>query len=105
MALSDEHCSATPASLDRIEAEMLASELNDWIIVDSKLEKTFRFKNFHETMAFVNAVAWIAHTQDHHPDMDVTYSRCRLVWSTHSAGGITRNDIICAARVDRLLNK
>lgn len=105
MAFLDEQCSATPAKLGKIEAEMLASELNDWIVVDDQLEKTFRFKNFHETMAFVNAVAWIAHTQDHHPDMDVTYSRCRLVWSTHSTGGISRNDIICAAKVDRLLNK
>lgn len=105
MALSDEHCVATPAKLDKIEAEMLASELNNWIIVDNKLEKTFRFKNFHETMAFVNAVAWVAHSEDHHPDMDVTYSRCRLVWSTHSAGGITRNDIVCAAKVDRLFGK
>ena len=105
MPLADEHCSATPAKLNKMEAEMLASELNDWLILDDKLEKTFRFKNFHETMAFVNAVAWIAHKEDHHPEMDVTYSRCRLVWSTHETGGISRNDILCAAKVDQLVKK
>jgi 4a-hydroxytetrahydrobiopterin dehydratase len=105
MALAQEHCSANPAKLDQIEAEMLATELNDWLIVDTKLEKTFRFKNFHETMAFVNAVAWIAHQEDHHPDLEVTFSRCRIVYTTRSASGISRNDIICAAKVDALLAK
>lgn len=102
MSLAEEHCNATPAKLDKMEAEMLTSELKDWLILDEKLEKTFRFKNFHETMAFVNAVAWIAHQEDHHPEMDVTYSRCRICWSTRSAGGLSRNDILCAAKVDRL---
>ncbi len=105
MALAQEHCSASPAKLDSIEAEMLSTELNDWLIVDTKLEKTFRFKNFHETMAFVNAVAWIAHQEDHHPDLEVTFSRCRIVYTTRSASGISRNDIICAAKVDALLTK
>lgn len=103
MSLADEHCSATPAKLDKIEAEMMASELHDWLILDEKLEKTFRFKNFHETMAFVNAVAWIAHKEEHHPEMEVTYSRCRLVYSTRSTNGLSRNDILCAAKVDRLI--
>lgn len=105
MPLADERCSATPAKLDKMEAEMLVSELNDWLVLDDQLEKTFRFKNFHETMAFANAVAWIAHKEDHHPEMDVTYSRCRLVWSTHSTNGISRNDILCAAKVDQLVKK
>jgi 4a-hydroxytetrahydrobiopterin dehydratase len=54
-------------------------------------------------MAFVNAVAWIAHEQDHHPDLEVGYSRCRLRYSTHDVGGLSRNDFICAAKVDALL--
>lgn len=64
--------------------------------------KTFTFPDFHHTMAFVNAVAWIAHGQDHHPDMAVSYNRCELRWNTHSAGGLTLNDFICAARVEAL---
>lgn len=105
MALADEHCSPNPARLDKAGTEKLAAVLYDWQILDGRLEKTFRFGNFHETMAFANAVAWIAHAQDHHPDMEIGYSRCKLAWSTHSAGGISRNDLICAARVDRLLDK
>ncbi len=105
MSLADEHCSATPAKLDQIEVEMLASELRNWLILDAKLEKTFRFKNFHETMAFANAVAWICHREDHHPELEITFSRCRLVWSTHSVGGLSRNDILCAAKVDQLTNQ
>lgn len=105
MSLAEERCSASPVKLDSIEVEMLASELNDWLILDNKLEKTFRFKNFHETMAFANAVAWIAHKEDHHPEMDVTFSRCRLSWCTRSVNGLSRNDIICAAKVDQLMTQ
>ncbi len=102
MSFIQEHCSDTPAKLSAIEVEMLASELENWLILDNKLEKTFRFKNFHETMAFANAVAWIAHRENHHPEIDLTFSRCRLSWSTRSVGGISRNDIVCAAKVDQL---
>lgn len=105
MSLAEERCSAAPAKLDPIEVEMLASELDDWLVVDNKLEKTFRFKNFHETMAFANAVAWIAHKEDHHPDMELTFSRCRLSWNTRSVNGLSRNDIVCAAKVDQLTPK
>jgi len=67
------------------------------------IEKTFRFANYHETMAFVNAVAWIAHRADHHPDLAVGYNRCRIAWSTHDAGGLTEFDFACAAQCDALL--
>lgn len=102
MSFADERCTATSLALDKIEAEMLVSELNDWIIVGNKLEKTFRFKNFYETMAFTNAVAWIAHREDHHPELEISFSRCRVGWGTHTSGGISRNDIICAAKVDKI---
>jgi len=69
---------------------------------ENVLRQTFRFQNFHETMAFVNAVAWIAHREDHHPDLHVGYKTCEVVYTTHSAGGVTRNDFICAAAVNRL---
>jgi 4a-hydroxytetrahydrobiopterin dehydratase len=66
------------------------------------LEQEFRFKNFHETMGFVNAVAWIANTEDHHPDLEVSYNRCKITFTTHAAGGLTVNDFICAAKVDAI---
>ena len=55
-------------------------------------------------MAFVNALAWIAHSEDHHPDLEVGYRHCRVRFSTHSVGGLSENDFICAARVDALLS-
>ena len=69
---------------------------------DGALQKTFRFSDYYRTIAFVNAVAWIANQQDHHPDLDVHYNCCGVTFSTHDAGGITLNDLICAARVEAL---
>ena len=74
-----------------------------WALVDGAIEKTYRFADYHRTMAFVNALAWVAHSQDHHPDLTVTYNRCVVRFNTHSVGGISINDFICAARVDALL--
>ena len=66
------------------------------------LLRTFRFKDYYATMAFVNAVAWIAHREDHHPDLDVSYSRCTVRFNTHDVGGISVSDFHCAAAVDAL---
>lgn len=67
------------------------------------IEKTFSFANYHETMAFVNALAFIAHRQDHHPDLSVHFNRCVVRFNTHDVGGLSRTDFDCAARVDALL--
>jgi 4a-hydroxytetrahydrobiopterin dehydratase len=74
-----------------------------WRLIDDALEKTFSFKNFYETMAFVNALAFIAHAQDHHPDLAVSYNRCTVRFSTHDVNGISVSDFFCASRVDALL--
>ena len=66
------------------------------------IECHFAFKNYYQTMAFVNAVAEIAHAQDHHPDMQVSYGGCTVLFNTHSAHGLTVNDFICAAQVSAL---
>lgn len=68
------------------------------------IEKTFTFANYHETMAFVNAVAFIAHVQDHHPDLSVHYGRCVVRLNTHDVGGISATDIDCATRIEALLS-
>lgn len=73
-----------------------------WKLIDGALEKTFTFTNFHETMAFVNAVAWIAHREDHHPDLALGYSRCNVRFNTHDVGGISVSDFHCAGAVDAL---
>ncbi len=61
---------------------------------------TYTFKNYYQTMAFVNVVAQIAHQQDHHPDLAVSYNRCTVTYSTHSVGGLSINDFICAAKIN-----
>lgn len=82
-------------------------ELQGWQLsgdgADVAIEKTYRFANYHETMAFVNAVAFIAHAQDHHPDLSVHYNRCVVRLNTHDVAGISVTDIDCATRIDALL--
>lgn len=77
----------------------------DWRLADDgkSISRLFEFTGYHRTIGFVNAVAWIANTEGHHPDLEVTYQRCRVRWWTHAVGGLTENDFICAAKVDRLL--
>ena len=79
------------------------ARVDGWAERDGAIEKSWRFGNFHETMAFVNALAWIAHAEDHHPDVSFGYNRCSVRFNTHSVGGISINDFICAAKVDALL--
>jgi 4a-hydroxytetrahydrobiopterin dehydratase len=82
-------------------AQHLAS-LSGWQREGPALHKSYQFKNYHETLAFVNAGAWISHREDHHPDLGVHFNRCEVSYSTHDAGGITLNDFICAAKLDAL---
>ena len=76
--------------------------LPDWTHAGNEIRKTFAFKNYYATIAFVNASAWISHREDHHPDLSVHYNKCIVSYSTHDAGGITLNDFICAAKLDAL---
>ncbi len=92
-----------PLRLGEREAQERLAALKGWAIEDNALAKTFATKDYHRTMAFVNAVAWIAHRADHHPDLAVSYNRCRIAWSTHDAGGLTDYDFACAAQCDALL--
>jgi len=74
-----------------------------WKLIDGALEKAFEFANFHDTMAFVNAVAWIAHREDHHPDLALSYGRCTVRFNTHDVDGISLSDFHCATAVNQLL--
>ena len=67
-----------------------------------EIKKSFSFKNFYETMAFVNAIAWIANTENHHPDLEIGYNYCHVRYSTHALNGLSHNDFICAAKIDKL---
>lgn len=96
-------CEGGVPPLDPQEIERLLQGLAGWEYIGGEIVRDFSFRNFHETMAFVNAVAWIAHREDHHPDLAVGYRHCRVCYSTHAIGGLSENDFICAARVDALL--
>src|SRR5690242_6101372 len=102
-ALAERHCRAGAARLADADLAGALTTLTGWSAADARLSKTFTFANFHETIGFLNALAWIANREDHHPDLAVSYNRCTVSWSTHDAGGVTDNDAICAAKTDRLL--
>ena len=98
-------CEGGVAALTRAEADALVSQLHaGWSVADDakSLKRAFKFKDFHRTMSFVGAVAHIANTQDHHPDLEVGYDYCRVNFATHAIGGLSHNDFICAAKIDRL---
>jgi len=69
------------------------------------ISKVYEFDDFYETMAFVNALAYIAHVEDHHPELAVSYNRCAVTFSTHAIGGLSENDFICAAKIEALLRR
>jgi len=78
--------------------------LKGWEYKDGMVQKTFKFKTYYETMAFVNAAAWISHREDHHPDIAVGYSKATVAYMTHAIKGISENDFICAAKLDALFD-
>jgi 4a-hydroxytetrahydrobiopterin dehydratase len=101
-------CEGGVPALSRAEAEAQSRHLaGDWqMSADAKsLTREFRFVDFYRTMSFVNALAHIANIEDHHPDLEVGYSYCRVRYTTHSIGGLSDNDFICAAKIDQIATK
>lgn len=99
-------CEGGVPPLTRAESEKYLAKLApDWQLNDSATEigKSFKFLDFYRTMSFVNALAHIANIEDHHPDLSVGYNYCHVRYSTHSVKGLSENDFICAAKIDRLL--
>lgn len=92
----------TPA-LSEHDIGHLLSHVDDWSPGDGCIEKIYQFEDHYQTMAFVNAVAWISHREDHHPEMVVGYNACTLRYSTHTVKGLSRNDFLCAAKADHLV--
>ena len=100
--LSSLDCQPAAALLSPAELEQRLSALPGWEHSEGQLRKSFAFADYYRTIGFVNALAWMANRQDHHPDLSVHYNRVVVAWSTHDAGGVTLNDCICAAKTDRL---
>ena len=98
-------CEGDVAALTEPQARELLAQLPGWALTGAgEIARTYNFKDYYQTMAFVNATAWVSHHENHHPDLEVGYNRCRVRYSTHSVGGLSENDFICAAKVDALMN-
>lgn len=97
-------CEGNVPPLTREQAEGMMHELNDWALIDEAhlLAKSFRFKDFAQTMEFVNKIAKIAEDEGHHPDLTVTYGSVTVELMTHAIGGLSENDFIVAAKIDEL---
>lgn len=107
--LLDQRCQprrGTEHRLDRATVGAGMIDLPGWQLAAAadSISKDFLFKDFHHTMAFVNAVAFVAHVEDHHPDLEIGYGHCHVRYSTHDVGGLSVNDLICAAKVEALGN-
>jgi 4a-hydroxytetrahydrobiopterin dehydratase len=101
--LASDRCKDGAPALSPEDVRKHLATLPDWNQKDNQIVRTLNFKNYYETMAFVNALAWVSHQQNHHPDLEVGYNKCTVRYSTHSAGGLSRNDFICAAKIEQLL--
>ncbi len=97
-------CEGGVAPMNLALARDLMGQIPKWKLEESEpaLFRTFRFKNFYETMAFVNAIAYVANREDHHPDLRVSYKECVVRYQTHAISGLSENDFICAAKIDAL---
>ena len=107
--LLEKKCQVQVNALSAPEVAVLLQAVPGWQLQGQRIARTFGFKDFHQTIAFVNAVADIAHAEDHHPELSVTYNRCIVKLDTHSvnagAGGLSENDFICAVRVDAVFEQ
>jgi 4a-hydroxytetrahydrobiopterin dehydratase len=105
--LSQQHSITIEQGLALLDNKQIAdylTQLDNWQSNNqcSAIEKEFHFRDFYQTIAFVNAIAWIANRENHHPDLQVGYNRCLVSYTTHDVEGLSINDFICAARIDAL---
>jgi len=105
MNLADKRCQADVVSLSPVEAKRLAQEVPGWSLGDQAIEREFKFKDFRQAMDFVNKVAGTAEEQSHHPDIFISYNKVWLTLSTHKVGGLSQNDFILAAKIDRAVDE
>src|ERR1700710_2096885 len=97
-------CEGAVKALSDTQIHTLLGDIAGWERAGGEISKTFKFKNYYETLAFVNATAWISHREDRHPDLEVGYNKVRVRYSTHSVGGLSENDFICAAKIETLMH-
>jgi 4a-hydroxytetrahydrobiopterin dehydratase len=105
MSLAEKRSAQPATKLDPSQIDTLLAQVPGYQVdaARNKICKTYQFADFYETIAFVNALAYIANQEDHHPDLAVSYNKCSVEFTTHDAGGLTENDFICAARINALI--
>lgn len=107
--LLGKQCRNLETALEARQIDDYLTAVDGWALQDGKVVRAFAFKNYYETLAFVNAIAYLFHAEDHHPELVVTYNRCTVKFDTHSVnggrGGISENDFICAAKVDAIFRQ
>lgn len=99
----NQQCQRRAAAMTEQAVHDHLAQMSGWRDAGGAIEKTFAFKGWLETVAFVDALAWMCHVEDHHPELHVQFDRCKVRFSTHSAGGVSANDFICAAKADALV--
>ena len=103
MNLREQHCTHGAPALASAELTALLAQVPEWQVEGNRIVRSYAFTDYHETIAFVNALAWMIHAQDHHPDLTVRYRHCIVAYTTHSAGhAVSSNDLICAAKADAI---
>lgn len=97
-------CEGGIPPLEKQEIGNLLSQIPGWeVSLDGKcITHSYKFQDFYQTMAFVNAIAWIANQEGHHPDLEIGYNYCHVKFTTHAVDGLTQNDFICAAKINKL---
>lgn len=96
-------CEGGVDPLSREQIDAMLPQVDGWALADGHLERSFQFSNYYQTISFVNAVAWVANRENHHPVMDVGFRRCTVMLWTHAIDGLSENDFICAAKINRLV--
>ena len=96
-------CTKGEGKLDVRETEDLLKTLDNWILEGSTILKRLQFKNFKESIAFVNKIGELAEAEQHHPDITFGWGYAEILLTSHDAGGVTRNDLIVAAKIDALI--
>lgn len=109
MTLYEQHCltETSPQLLSEEQLNQYLDEISQWDLSENKtsISRAFKFKDYHQTLLFINAVATIVNQENHHPNITFGYNNCSISFSTHSAAGITLFDLICAAHIDQLMSK
>lgn len=107
--LLEKKCQHTVTGLTEAQITEYLAAVGNWAQEGARIVKTFSFKDYYETLAFINAIAYVIHAEDHHPELIVTYNRCVVKFDTHTVndgrGGISENDFICAAKIDTIFNQ